>query len=179
MGTRANQRRLGFDRSDRIEQYGSASIIGEARIQIRKEPPNTLDGERRFVRQSGRRAFFRELLRPVEVGGREVAWITGGISMPPVLAITGRYRSERGVLEVSAAESVQRRRESRDRGGNDHTTAPADAARFGERLNTIGTLWQMIERSQEQDPIGPLVLKLECTGVANFGARERGIGARS
>src|SRR5262249_56843304 len=92
-----------------------------------------LHGQRRLVRQTGRRQLERQVLRPMEVGRREVRRVSRRITVPAVAPIARGHGRERGVFEISAAQTVQGRGEARDRRGDDDTALSTDTAGPRER----------------------------------------------
>src|SRR5262249_31913757 len=125
--------------------------IAPALREVGQEGPRPFDRVEGDAFEAGLLALFRELVRFVEVGGREVAELA---RLVPVLAVRevalddGR---ERGIVEDAAgAQAVEQRGEARDAGGEDGPARPQHAAGLAPGAQPLLALRQVIERAEKE-----------------------------
>ncbi len=84
MGARAEQARLGFHTPDRAQQdlaLGGVVEPGVERVGLRRGADGALDRQQRADLEAGRDDLALELVRTVEVGSGEPAWVRARVAV--------------------------------------------------------------------------------------------------
>ena len=130
-----------------------------------------LDRQDPHVAEPGTVDFLAQLIRHVEVGEGEPFGMTFDIRVPvdSVGQVTFDDSLKPGVKHRPGVKPVKGRGESRDCSGEEDTTWAHDAMGLSEGLSAMFLLDEMVERTQQQDGIGGLVVEREGACVADFG----------
>jgi hypothetical protein len=83
-----------------------------------------------------------------------------------ILDVAVGYRSEDGVIEVAADETIKQRGEPGDRCGDDQTARANDAPSLLERSDPLASLGQVIERAEQEHRIERGIPCLEPASIA-------------
>ena len=108
MRTDAQQRRLGLQCRNCVEQRSTAPLLAKPRVNVRQEPTDPFYRKCGSVLQPGSCALRCQLFRPVEVSGREVCRVSGGVSVSPVLPVSCGYSRKHRILQVVAPKTIPR-----------------------------------------------------------------------
>ncbi len=69
-----------------------------------------------------------------------------------------------------STQPVDYRRESGDRGNEDGTARPYDASRLSKSLKAVGSIGQVIQRSEQKDCVGAAVIDLKTPSISHAGS---------
>lgn len=109
MGTCANDRRLPFERPRHVQEIVALDRVVPSPVKIRQHPARALDAQGDHVIESRSLNFPNQILRPMEVCGREVVDLVRVIPMLAFKQIPVPDRPERGILREPSCQPIQRR----------------------------------------------------------------------
>ena len=165
---RADQRRLGLHGPSCKEDRVSTSGVVPAFEEVTEPGCDAFNTNDLNAVQPSRACLLRKLGWVVEVRGREPVRYLGRVPMLTVPQIVLDDRAEVRIKEKLATQPIEQGREPRDR-GNEHRPARSDdSSRLLERLQSIGSIRQVVERSEKKYGIGTVVLGGEAASVTHL-----------
>ncbi|HVN29624.1 MAG TPA: hypothetical protein VMT64_14095, partial [Candidatus Binataceae bacterium] len=147
MGTRSPDRRLLFDRREKLHQFRSLLGNGPGITKTDRAPRGAFDAKHTDICEIGCADLLCEILGTMKISGCEIGGIVGRIAMLPGRKIGRDDVPESGVFEISSIESIGQRCKAGNRCGKDDASRPENPMGFAQRPNAICMLYEVIERA--------------------------------
>ena len=148
MGAGSLDRGLLLDQPQKIHQFLSLLSNGPDLAKMNRGPGRAFDRKHTDIFETGLTDLLCEILRTVKVGGCEVGGVVGRISMLAGRKIGGDDIPEDWIFEISSQESVAQRSKAGNRSRENDTSRLKDTIRFAQRITSISTLHEVIERAK-------------------------------
>src|SRR5215213_8917130 len=150
MRAQAEQRRLAFDRTDsRQEAFALGLILPPFGERLRNPPAGTLDPHGLHDRPARITHLGLEFFRMMKKRSREVPRVVLGIAVLSIPQVLLDDASEHRVMEEAGGQPVEQRGEATDADSQEPAAATRYPPCFPQRLEAVGTVRQVIERSHE------------------------------
>jgi len=99
--------------------------------------------------------------------------IVGRIPVLPILQILAQNFDESRIAHEIAGKPIHERRKSRNRSCEHSTAAAQNAMRLTQRLQSVRSLRQVIQRPQHEHAVATCILLLDLASIAHRAARDR------
>src|SRR5579884_708654 len=142
-------------------------------LKVRKDPAGPFDPINARDLETGLRNLRAQLVRVMEKGIHEIFQLPGGIPVLTVMQVLINDLGELGIFQVPMAKAIERGSEARYAHGEKDAAWLENAIRFSQRLKTVLSIRQMVQRSEKQDRIDRCGLPGESAGIADAGAGQR------
>ena len=114
----------------------------------------------------------------MEVGGGEPAGVCVGVAVLAVGDVALDDRLEAGLEQEALGDAVEGRGEARDGRSGEQAAGAQRAPRLVQGAGAVGRVGQVVERPEQEDDVGTLVVDRQRPRVADDGGGERRVRLR-